>query len=86
MTVREEVYARLLDFMKAKALTSLSDAIALLLDYREVCSKVEELLGRAARGSNVTADNSKTHVLQPAVYTVADSKAADKKAPLERFM
>jgi predicted CopG family antitoxin len=41
LSIREEVFKRLEEFAKSKGVSSLSDAIALLLDYADIYSKLE---------------------------------------------
>jgi len=44
VSLRREVYEKLVEYARGKGLTSLSDAVAILLEHATVSSKIEELL------------------------------------------
>ena len=44
LSVKEEVYRRLEEFARSKGLTSVSDALVLLLDFSDIYSKLEYIL------------------------------------------
>jgi len=44
LSIREEVYERLEEFTVRKGLSTTADAIAVLLDYADIYSKIEYLL------------------------------------------
>jgi len=44
VSLKEEVYARLVEFMDRKGLTSVNDAIVTLLEYEGIYSKLEYIL------------------------------------------
>jgi len=65
VSLREEVYKKLEEFMREKGLTSINDAVRLLLEYRDIYSKLEYLLQEGVRltqkWSNVTPARGKTY-------------------------
>jgi hypothetical protein len=48
-SIREGVYARLESFMEERGLSSVNDALAMLLDYQAICSRLEQLLQAGVR-------------------------------------
>ena len=44
LSVREEVYKRLEEFARSKGLSSIADALVVLLDYADIYSKIEYIL------------------------------------------
>jgi len=77
LSIREEVYKRLEEFAKRKGLSSITDALVVLLDYADIYSKIEYIL---QRGVNLP---------QPGVREVPDShtntvsKSGGKKTAIE---
>ena len=68
VTLREEVYRKLEEFMREKGLTSINDAVRLLLEYRDIYSRLEHLLqagvGLTQEWSNATPARGKTYSRQ----------------------
>ena len=77
LSLREEVFKRLEEFAKSKGLTSLSDAIALLLDYADIYSKLEYLLQTRV----YTPSGSKSDLPQAGVYTPDKSSSGTTSNP-----
>jgi hypothetical protein len=71
LSLREEVFKRLEEFARSKGLASLSDAIALLLDYTDIYSKLEYLLQTRV----YTPDKSSSGLPQAGVHTPNESKS-----------
>ncbi len=71
LSIREEVFRRLEEFAKSKGLSSLSDAIALLLEYADIYSKLEYLLQTRV----YTPNQSSSDLPQSGVYTLSESKS-----------
>jgi len=55
VSIREDVYRELELFAKSKGLGSVSDAIRLLLEYRDIYSKIEELVKSFVKSSSSSA-------------------------------
>jgi hypothetical protein len=70
LSLREEVFKRLEEFAKSRGLSSLSDAVALLLDYADIYSKLEHLL----QARVYTPDKSSSGLPQAGVVTPSESK------------
>jgi hypothetical protein len=51
ISVKKEIKKRLDEFMKMKGLSSSNDAIALLLDYVDIYSKIENILQNKSKDS-----------------------------------
>ncbi len=51
ISVKKEIKKRLDEFMKMKGLSSSNDAIALLLDYIDIYSKIENMLKNKLKDS-----------------------------------
>ena len=77
LSIREEVYKRLEEFAKRKGLSSITDALVVLLDYADIYSKIEYILQRGV------------NLLQPGVrevpgsHTNTVSKSGGKKTAIE---
>jgi len=51
ISIKKEIKKRLDEFMKMKGLSSSNDAIALLLDYVDIYSKIENMLQNKRKDS-----------------------------------
>jgi hypothetical protein len=70
LSIKEEVYSRLEEFAKRKGLSSVADAVVVLLDYADIYSKIEYILQRGVNlpqsgvretpGSPATQGSTKT--------------------------
>ena len=59
LSVKEEVYRRLEEFARSKGLTSVSDALVLLLDFSDIYSKLEYILQNGVSNLLQTGVNQK---------------------------
>jgi len=76
VSLREEVYRRLEEFMRSKGLSSINDAIAMLLEYADIYSSLEYLLRTGVRPSFRPKHRSRKNEAQ---------NKADSDPPTQQF-
>ena len=77
LSIREEVYKRLEEFAKRKGLSSITDALVVLLDYADIYSKIEYIL---QIGVNLPQPGVRE---VPSSHTNTVSKSGGKKTAIE---
>ena len=77
LSVKEEVYRRLEEFARSKGLTSVSDALVLLLDFSDIYSKLEYILQRGVSlpQSGVTSAGNVTSISGNTTTGAGNSRA-----------
>ena len=78
LSVKEEVYRRLEEFVRSKGLSSVSDAVVLLLEYSDIYSKLEYILQRGVSNLPQTGVSQKYVLPETSTHeATTESKSAE---------
>jgi nitrogen regulatory protein PII len=85
ISVKESIYNKLLEFARSKGLSSINDAIALLLEYSDVLSRIEALLSsRALQPSPAPSPQAPQAPREEGVEVVKPEEKRAEVKPLEK--
>jgi chemotaxis protein histidine kinase CheA len=85
ISVKESIYNKLLEFARSKGLSSINDAIALLLEYSDVLSRIEAFLSsRALQPSPAPSPQAPQAPREEGVEVVKPEEKRAEVKPLEK--